>query len=204
MSTRVVDLTGRVFGRLEVLERAHRGRTGKHYWRCRCSCGKESFVQGGNLKSGGVKSCGCVQYEGLKRWVTDGGEAREKQILKSRKYPTAEHSALVSKYRDYRVGAEKRGLVWGLTLDDLLDITSKPCVYCGAPPERRPGTKYKNSVDTYSSGIDRVDNSEGYLLANVVPCCSWCNRVKSDNSLEVFVGQCKAVADHFGWVINGR
>ena len=57
-----INLTGQVFGRLTVVERAEN--KGKQpAWRCRCSCGNEKIVSGGNLKSGSVASCGCLQRE---------------------------------------------------------------------------------------------------------------------------------------------
>jgi hypothetical protein len=37
------------------------------------------------------------------------------------------------------------------------------------------------------NGIDRVDNSKGYILGNCVPCCSWCNRAKADGTLAKFM-----------------
>lgn len=62
------DLTGRVFGRLTVIEQAEDyitpgdGRH-RHRWRCRCTCGNEVIITGQVLKSGGSKSCGCYQKE---------------------------------------------------------------------------------------------------------------------------------------------
>jgi len=56
------DLTGLKFGRWIVLEYA--GKRGiRHYWLCRCKCGEEKVVDGGSLRSGGTKSCGCFQRE---------------------------------------------------------------------------------------------------------------------------------------------
>ena len=34
---------------------------GNRYYRCRCVCGKEKMVQGGTLRNGRSKSCGCVR-----------------------------------------------------------------------------------------------------------------------------------------------
>jgi hypothetical protein len=53
------DLTGRICGRLTVLERV--GSRDKHaLWRCRCSCGAVVDVLSNHLLSGGKKSCGCL------------------------------------------------------------------------------------------------------------------------------------------------
>lgn len=61
------DLTGMKFGRLTVLERAaNKGK--KTAWRCKCDCGNSCVVAGNNLRSGEVKSCGCLrgQNHGLR------------------------------------------------------------------------------------------------------------------------------------------
>lgn len=58
---RFIDLTGKQFGRLTVLERATGG--GYVKWRCRCSCGNEVVVHGTSLKSGDTRSCGCLKGE---------------------------------------------------------------------------------------------------------------------------------------------
>lgn len=59
------NLVGDRFGRLVVLERAppRAGRTGKARWHCRCDCGAGHMVEGGYLRSGKSKSCGCPQRE---------------------------------------------------------------------------------------------------------------------------------------------
>jgi hypothetical protein len=50
-----------------------------------------------------------------------------------------------------------------------------PCVYCKSVNFTRP------------NGIDRVDNTLGYELGNVIPCCSVCNRAKSNLPLDYFL-----------------
>lgn len=56
---KVVDLTGRRFGKLVVLHME--GRIGNHIaWVCKCDCGNITKpITGNNLKNGHVKSCGC-------------------------------------------------------------------------------------------------------------------------------------------------
>jgi len=54
-----IDLTGRVFGRLTVLEEAGRNQRGKILWKCLCECGNTVNVRASNLKSGNTQSCGC-------------------------------------------------------------------------------------------------------------------------------------------------
>lgn len=61
---KLVDLTGKRFEHLVVLERNGTSSDGKRVlWRCRCVCGLELDVQAGNLKSGNSASCGCVSRQ---------------------------------------------------------------------------------------------------------------------------------------------
>jgi hypothetical protein len=57
----LIDLVGKRFGRLLVEARV--GREGTPHWRCRCDCGKESIVAGGNLRNGHTTSCGCLRAQ---------------------------------------------------------------------------------------------------------------------------------------------
>ncbi len=59
---KVIDLTGKRFGRLTVLNRAENH--GIHpSWHCRCDCGKETKVAGQHLRNGTTKSCGCLRIK---------------------------------------------------------------------------------------------------------------------------------------------
>lgn len=56
------DLTGKRFNKLVVLYRDENSKGGKSRWRCICDCGTETIVSGTNLKTGAVKSCGCLRH----------------------------------------------------------------------------------------------------------------------------------------------
>jgi hypothetical protein len=59
LMSRVIDHTRQTFGLWTVLERAQSN--GKRaQWLCRCTCGTERVVDGGNLRGGYSKSCGCI------------------------------------------------------------------------------------------------------------------------------------------------
>lgn len=30
-------------------------------------------------------------------------------------------------------------------------------------------------------GLDRIENSKGYIISNVVPCCGSCNKIRGNN-----------------------
>lgn len=55
------DLTGKRFGKLEVISFAYSD--GACYWNCKCDCGKTTIVRGTNLRAGYTKSCGCGSLE---------------------------------------------------------------------------------------------------------------------------------------------
>jgi hypothetical protein len=78
-------------------------------------------------------------------------------------------------------GAKKRGLVFELTLEHITHfLWKKPCQYCGDE----------------ALGIDRVDNTVGYTVANSVPCCKTCNLMKYRYTVEGFLAKCRQITEH--------
>jgi hypothetical protein len=75
---------------------------------------------------------------------------------------------LKGKFKTSKFNAKVRDLEWGLTLEQFAEINSKSCYYCG------------HHLPEAGSGLDRVDNSKGYVANNVVPCCTECNRARLD------------------------
>jgi hypothetical protein len=61
--SRLIDLTGKRFGRLVVIERAKNGENGKAQWLCKCDCGNTKIVSGTDLRKGSCKSCGCYRHD---------------------------------------------------------------------------------------------------------------------------------------------
>lgn len=67
----IKDWVGKQFGELTVI--AYDGkRKGKHWWKCRCSCGNEVTVCQSNLKDGHTISCGCQNTPFASRTLVDG------------------------------------------------------------------------------------------------------------------------------------
>lgn len=62
---KAIDLTGQVFGRWVVIERAANTKGGAIKWICQCECGKVRVVYGWTLRKGVSKSCGCLHNEQL-------------------------------------------------------------------------------------------------------------------------------------------
>ena len=63
----LIDLTGRKFGKLTVIERVedHIQKSGvpKAMWKCQCECGCERIVYGQALRAGKIIDCGCGDFE---------------------------------------------------------------------------------------------------------------------------------------------
>src|SRR5208282_2838392 len=57
------DLIGQAFGRLIVIGFWGRSASGGSRWTCECVCGTKHIVLAGKLKSGEVRSCGCLRRE---------------------------------------------------------------------------------------------------------------------------------------------
>jgi hypothetical protein len=61
---KVIDMTGKVYGRLTVLNSAGTLAGYKDYhWNCLCSCGKKVTIRGIYLRNGSSRSCGCLHRE---------------------------------------------------------------------------------------------------------------------------------------------
>lgn len=62
MGRKIVDLVGKRFGKLEVLELSEiRGTKRVCYWLCKCDCGNTKVINGNSLKNGSIKACGCLR-----------------------------------------------------------------------------------------------------------------------------------------------
>lgn len=62
-----IDMVGKRFGRLLVLEEHPEKRFGRWQYRCLCDCGNERVVDGNRLRTGGCNSCGCLKIEATKK-----------------------------------------------------------------------------------------------------------------------------------------
>ena len=170
------NLVGMRFGRLVVtggpirkqVERPAKSRLETH-WSCECECGNSVNASGAHLKNGDVQSCGCYRLSQLRQAICVPNAIRARSYVVS----------------GYKKGAKERGLVWSLTNDEAITVAEKPCHYCKIPPQRRECVSKKVEVEL--NGLDRKNSTVGYTLDNVVPCCSICNRAKSDMPYEEFI-----------------
>lgn len=89
-------------------------------------------------------------------------------------------------YRNYRQHAKRKGIAFEISFEDFLKVTQKNCFYCGSAPQNRQRPKGKNGDYVYQ-GIDRKNNSKGYTMDNVLPCCEMCNKAKRDKDYTEFL-----------------
>ena len=166
---KVIDLTGQKFERLTVIRKLGSNKWGKKEWLCKCDCGNEIITITAHLRNGNTKSCGCLQ----------------KEIIGNRYRLNPGIAMMHNRLRQYQKRAERQGVKWNLTEEQFKEITQQPCYYCGAKPSNRVGKNYKNGV-YICNGIDKINNTEGYTIDNVVPCCKTCNSAKGTLSLQEF------------------
>lgn len=168
---KLIDLVGKRFGRLIVIKRSYpNNKWNEIMWLCKCNCGKETIVNGCNLRSGMTRSCGCLKNEmtgALNR--IDFGVASMRSLISA-----------------YKISARKRGVKYELTEEQFKEITQKDCYYCGVKPSNVFGHGSSNNGKYIYNGIDRVDNNKGYTMDNVVPCCKVCNFRKKTATLHEF------------------
>jgi len=168
---RAVDYVGSRFGRLVAIKKI-KIRPGKFKYLCRCDCGKMKEISYFNLKKGNTKSCGCLK----------------KEVLSRLKRKSDFDVVVNSMHAYYKRNAKLRTPVeFLLTKEEFVSLIQKPCFYCGSVGSKYWSNKYHTHSEIIANGIDRMDNTRGYVLENCVPCCKRCNTAKNDMTLEEFV-----------------
>lgn len=178
---RVKDRTGKRYGRLTVIEYVKNNKYAQAMWLCRCDCGNITTVSGGALHSKGTQSCGCLAKERQRESV---------QLSKGE----ASFNGVIAKMK---INAKTRGYEFALTKEQVRILTKQNCHYCGAIPNNR-FFHTGNNGDYIYNGLDRIENTKGYTIDNVVPCCIQCNRSKTDMTIKEFESWVQRVYKHFG------
>lgn len=182
------DLVGQTFGRLTVLSTDYSQK--KAISTCLCSCGREHKAGRADLASGITKSCGCLKIDKAKENL----EKVKDQTLPIQKL------CVNREYEKYRRAAEARDRSFSLSLLDVERLLFGNCFYCDATPSREFKAPFKNQKKPereiiLCNGIDRVDNSIGYIVENCVTCCPKCNLMKHVLSEDEFLEQVMRIAE---------
>lgn len=186
---RALDLIGKRFGKLVVLSLAE-SRNHKSRCLCKCDCGNIKEVGSANLVRLSTRSCGCLLSEVL--------AIRNKTMLPGG-YADKDEAFVNIVLSDYKRTAQARCFEWELTNEFCVVLFKSNCYYCGSPPSsvrksKKPGAK---RLFTYT-GIDRVVNSKGYTVNNVVPCCKICNHAKGAMDQSEFLAWVDRLIDYRG------
>lgn len=163
-------LVGLKFNKLLVIKRIPN--SGRCLYLCLCDCGNEKITTARRLQTNKI-DCGC----GIKNRIIVAGINRRKPNAEALK------NGLIHAYKG---NAKRRGINFTLTKKDCIILFESNCYYCGVEPTSV--YKRKKAYGCYKyNGIDRIDNSKGYEIKNVVSCCSTCNYAKSDMSVSKFL-----------------
>lgn len=144
---RLIDLTGKRFGRLVVIRRLD-----KNYWLCKCDCGNQKEILGSNLRTGHSTSCGCYQ----------------KEVRAKNQYSHGyRHSRIYGVYGKIKgrccnpnnPSYERYG-GRGITMCD--EWMNNPKAFCEWAYEHG----YKEDAKYGECTIDRIDNNKGYSPDN--------------------------------------
>jgi hypothetical protein len=151
MGRNAEDLTGRVFGKLKVLERRGSNNHGSPIYLCQCACDANTKVEvlADNLRRKHTKSCGCLR----------------RQLLPYK-----------SQYLRLLSVAQREGHPVDVSYEDFLEYTKQSrCHYCEGDV-----VWFAYGGKNRGYNLDRKDNSLGYTKPNVVVACNTCNRAKGN------------------------
>ncbi len=176
------------FGRLKVIDRIYDKKPehtcGNVYWKCLCDCGNSIDVAGPQLKSGDVKSCGCLFMENARK------TSRQKQTYKCGEISAATFGRIKRCARTRGLAYEvSREYLWKLFIDQ-----KRKCALSGVFLKFARNAAEARNGETAS--LDRIDSSKGYIEGNVQWTHKDVNMMKLDFSDGEFIGYCRKISQN--------
>jgi 5-methylcytosine-specific restriction endonuclease McrA len=139
-------------------------------WECKCQCGNIKDISGVKLRSGKYKTCGCN--------LTKIKKDRDLVLFKKQYYQMIK--------RNEKLGFNETDI----TIEKFIELIKQECYYCGSKDSNSLKDNLKSkSYRLKFNGLDRINNTKGYEIDNVVPCCKYCNRSKSTLTVQEFIEQ---------------
>ena len=165
-----IDITGMVFGELTAIRIIEEEKRRGAFWECRCECGNLCKAYGGHLRAGKRKSCGCRS---------------EARIIETG------FNRLFSIYK--RFASRRKKKTFSLSRETFESLMTGNCHYCNLEPKQVLKRLKTDKIQVIYNGIDRVDPKLGYSKENCVSCCKYCNRAKSDLTLDEWKNHIKRI-----------
>lgn len=185
-TSKLKDLTNKVFGRLTVLNSVFNEKHGHRVWKCLCECGKITEVPSSPLIKGLTTSCGCYSKEVRNQCSKTHGDTHS--ILYNRwssMHSRCKSNTRTSKwYSDRGINVWKR---WDYYINFKEDMEASFLVHL-----KQHGAR--------NTTLDRIDTNKGYSKEN----CKWstnkeqhCNKrsglnIKDYKTLLMFIDELNA------------
>lgn len=135
----------------------------------------------GYTKENCVSCCQMCNYIKMKDDIDDFKNRIEhiliyNKLINGKMYPHLFTNHKNIFYKSYKYRAEKKNIEFNINEYLFNEIIKNECYICG-----------KQSTLDHLNGIDRFDNSKGYILENCRSCCHTCNFMKSDYEYNEFI-----------------
>jgi hypothetical protein len=179
------DLTDKRFGKLIVKKfdgiRGTKSGIKKYYWECLCDCGNKTVVNRAHLKSGGIRSCGCLA-------TVRGKNARG---FRGCEEISGKYFGSLKRNATYK----NRHFKFLVSIEDLWKLFIKQNRKCALTGLDIHFAEDSRSRDRTAS-LDRIDSKKDYIISNVQWVHKDVNLMKKDYDQSRFLEICRKVAFH--------